>query len=64
VSDEWVHCQLCRNEGKPDRVMLKYLHAHLRLAHGETFEILTWPDGEPVVIDKTLEPDDFEEDAP
>lgn len=32
---------------------------HVRGAHDVVDEIETWPDGSPVVVDETLEPEDF-----
>ncbi len=50
-------CRLCHDAVSDDR-----LGVHLRLVHpeeyGDGFE--EWPDGAPVVVDKTLAPDDFE----
>lgn len=51
-------CRLCE---PPRRVALTDLLEHFRLVHGQTVEIATWPDGEPVIVDETLEPADFEE---
>ena len=34
---------------------------HFRVMHPDTFaQIETWPDGAPVVVDGTLEPEDFD----
>jgi hypothetical protein len=49
-----VTCALC-GETMDATVIL----GHLRGEHGIEEELATWPDGEYVVIDKTLEPDDF-----
>jgi hypothetical protein len=39
-----------------------HLLEHIRLYHPDDYEpLLEWPDGTPVIIDNTLEPDDFEE---
>lgn len=32
---------------------------HFRVLHPDMGEFETWPDGSPVVVDKSLEPDDF-----
>jgi hypothetical protein len=40
---------------------VELLRGHLRGAHDVDIELAEWPDGEPVVIDTTLEPDDFTE---
>jgi len=47
-------CGLCGAE-----VHATMLMGHLRGAHGIEDDIQTWPDGQPVVIDLTLEPVDF-----
>lgn len=56
-------CNLCRAEGLPDLVAIEDLVEHLHDKHGMDVEILTWPDGVPVVFDRTLEPNDFREEA-
>ncbi len=48
-------CVLC---GKT--ISLELLMGHLRGNHDISEDIETWPDGSPVIIDKTLEPKDFE----
>lgn len=50
-------CAMCG-----ERVSVEELLEHIRGAHDLDAEIATWPDGRMVVIDETLEPDDF--DAP
>lgn len=55
-------CSLCQEAGLPARIHIDELVEHLYSVHGTTVDILTWPDGEPVVFDRTLEPDDFRED--
>jgi hypothetical protein len=49
-------CRLC-GQVMPVELLL----GHLRGAHDVDIELATWADGEPVVIDRTLEPADFEE---
>jgi hypothetical protein len=39
------------------------IFGHLRAVHDFDEEPATWPDGEWVVIDQTLEPGDFEDSA-
>lgn len=48
-------CELCQ-EWVPLREVLQHLHRF----HPEHYEGMdTWPDGEPVIIDMTLKPEDF-----
>lgn len=51
------HCHLCHQTGLPTADLLD----HIRLIHpaawAEGFE--RWPDGAPVVVDLTLDPQDF-----
>ena len=49
-------CAICGAQVPPEELL-----GHLRGAHGIEEEIATWPDGEPVVIDQTLQPDDFDQ---
>jgi hypothetical protein len=66
VSDEQSHaiCDLCG-----ERLGLGEVIRHLKEQHPVEFEFAnegkdgfdTWPDGEPVIIDETLEPDDFKD---
>lgn len=42
-----------------ERIPAEALLAHLRDEHGIDAEVATWPDGDPVVVDQTLEPEDF-----
>ena len=53
MSDRWF-CRLCPEELEN----LAALIVHLDFDHDELIE--TWPDGEPVMWDQTLEPSDFE----
>ena len=47
-------CNLCgRSVPDPD------LMRHLADEHDLELEIQTWPDGSPVIVDTTLEPEDF-----
>lgn len=55
---DYGYCQLC---APPRKVELEVLLDHLRIVHDRVFEPETWPDGELVVIDQTLEPRDFAE---
>jgi hypothetical protein len=49
-------CNLCES---PKRVPLDELFQHLREVHDFHEEPATWPDGEWVIVDETLEPTDF-----
>jgi hypothetical protein len=50
-----INCGLC-----PETLHnLADLNAHLRDAHGINEDFQRWPDGEPVVEDLTLTPQDF-----
>lgn len=40
-------------------VPLDQLVVHVRDQHDPDCEIVTWPDGQPVIVDHTLDPDDF-----
>ena len=52
-----VACGLCPVDG----LSLAEMAAHLYRAHGIDLatDVERWPDGEPVVVDMTLEPGDF-----
>ncbi len=47
-------CALCEWKGSVELIL-----GHLRGAHGIDEEPAMWPDGSPVIVDNTLEPDDF-----
>jgi hypothetical protein len=51
------HCHLCHTTGLTTPEMLN----HLRLLHPEQWGDGPgrWPDGAPVVVDTTLQPEDF-----
>lgn len=49
-------CNLCE---PPHRILIADLVEHLAVVHGYEADVSTWPDGSPVIVDKTLEPDDF-----
>jgi hypothetical protein len=54
-------CRLCLDEqGEPLPLLATELLDHLRKVHGMDVKLETWPDGSPVVVDHTLEPEDFE----
>lgn len=56
MGDLIATCDLC---GK--RLTASDAVAHFRDRHpGTQWELETWPDGEPVVIDSTLSPEEFE----
>lgn len=62
MTDETGFCQLCIDAGLSEedaRIPLDELVGHLRGAHDVDMEIATWPDGETVIVDNTLEPEDF-----
>lgn len=54
----WFRCQLC---GKAD-ILVRNLLIHLQQIHPHQkwSEFETWPDGGLVIIDNTLEPNDFQ----
>lgn len=52
----WI-CAVCG-----ERIPIEHLLGHLRGAHDLDEEPETWPDGELVIVDETLEPDDFGSD--
>lgn len=61
MSNDVVTCGLCNRRFFADTIL-----EHLLLAHDvepKTLEVATWPDGEPAIIDATLEPDDFKNDC-
>jgi len=47
-------CELCWAQVSVDEI-----EAHLREQHDLEVEIMRWADGRPVIVDKTLEPEDF-----
>jgi hypothetical protein len=48
-------CDICKTD-----VRTTDLLSHISVYHPDLYEpIETWPDGQPVVIDTTLEPEDF-----
>lgn len=49
-----AQCALCREWFPLEDIM-----GHVRGAHDLDVEVETWPDGSPVIVDQTLEPDDF-----
>lgn len=49
-------CNLCE---PPRRLATEAIWEHLRLVHDFAGEPMTWPDGEWVIVDNTLEPKDF-----
>lgn len=54
-----ITCALCKH-----RFPAAGIWNHLDIVHGITdIEIAEWPDGSPVIVDATLEPGDFAEDA-
>lgn len=55
LSGHMAICGYCRN-----RVPIEMIFIHLREIHDVTPEIECWPDGNPVVIDHTLQPEDFQ----
>lgn len=57
MSETYGWCQLCE---PPRRVSVEALLEHFRIVHDLDAEPERWPDGELVVIDSTLEPDDFD----
>lgn len=55
-----ARCALC-DATYPDSEMLEHLESqHPGLAADASLE--RWPDGHPVIFDRTLEPDDFDAD--
>jgi hypothetical protein len=62
VDEPTAICAVCVTEGAAEddaRFPLEEILGHLAGAHGLDIEIQCWPDGNPVVVDLTLEPDDF-----
>jgi hypothetical protein len=55
-----AHCHLC-HEDFPEGTTLIELTDHLRVIHPDQFGdgLATWPDGEMVIYDDTLTPEDF-----
>ena len=58
-------CGICEEhvETSADNVMdaIEEFMEHCRVLHPETFdEIGRWPDGKPVIVDHTLEAEDFQ----
>lgn len=47
-------CAICH-----ERVPVELILGHLAGAHDLDVEVETWPDGSPVIVDSTLQPDDF-----
>lgn len=61
MTDHWCQCMVCKRDGGGEvMVRISEIVEHLDKVHGITGGIAEWPDGEPVVIDRTLEPGDFE----
>ena len=53
-----ARCNLCRKQ-MPTEELLE----HVRLLHPDDYEpVQTWSDGQPVIIDNTLEPEDFDDE--
>ncbi len=54
-----MHCQLC-----PETMPATKAMDHLRVMHPDAYGDgpVTWPDGQPVIIDMTLEPHEFGEE--
>lgn len=42
-----------------ERFSLDLIFGHLAGAHDIDVKVAEWPDGEPVIVDQTLQPDDF-----
>lgn len=57
-SGEMGWCNLCV---PPQRLPIEEILMHLRVEHDLDAEIATWPDGQFVIVDETLEPSDFDE---
>lgn len=57
MSDDREHFGTCALCG--ERVAVAHLIEHLRVEHDLDAEPATWPDGSLVIIDQSLEPDDF-----
>ena len=56
--DDPCWCNMCV---PPAELTLGTIGQHLQDEHGVPLVVHTWPDGSPVVVDSTLEPDDFKE---
>jgi hypothetical protein len=54
ASEPRAQCAICEQW-----VPLELIMGHVRGAHGIDAEPSTWPDGELVIVDQTLEPGDF-----
>jgi hypothetical protein len=52
-----ITCNLCGGA-----FQLEEINGHLAGAHGQTEQIECWPDGEPVILDRTLQPKDFKDE--
>jgi hypothetical protein len=50
-----AQCLVCGEWMPLDEIMV-----HVRVEHDLDVEFAEWPDGSPVVIDETLQPEDFE----
>jgi hypothetical protein len=48
-------CGICNDDFSDDEIM-----THLSDYHDVDTRPVTWPDGEPVIVDHTLDPEDFE----
>jgi hypothetical protein len=57
---ETAHCHLCHEDFPPGTTLIE-LTDHLRVIHPDHFGDgpATWPDGEMVIFDDTLTPEDF-----
>lgn len=51
-------CGICHNQ-----IALDFILQHLKVVHDIDAVPAEWPDGSSVIIDQTLEPVDFEDDA-
>lgn len=50
------HCNLCDGDFTMEE---EDVFLHMRIEHDLDLEPETWPDGQLVVVDETLEPEDF-----
>ena len=60
-----TYCGLCGHQSTTAQGLWQHLDEH----HPETARdvrdnLLRWPDGDPVIIDHTINPDDFTADGP
>lgn len=63
-ANDTAFCAVCeRDRGTAMRVPLDGILEHLAVCHGIDATPSEWPDGGVVIIDQTLEPADFDEDA-